>query len=286
MDRSSDPSFTMTDESDTDDAVDVQVGSSYQCKVHYQEGPGCYLAYVLVTGFDSRTVKFQWYYDIAANPDGELPQSIVRARRRGALLSAQTSTWTYDEFRQFTIREVVDVSHPHVVPNWNCELVVVGMYDPVERKCIDYRHSTEESDDINDSNDDDENHLLPVPKDAYMALLDTAMGNPHYAFFMVLDVTATGVVIAWFYEVENNPDGEIPAYMLRRVPKRARRGFWFSMQKETWSLKHFQEVTVRPVVNVSWPITGWDDRCELNVTGYYNPAIRSVNDRFREFVMP
>ena len=276
----------MSDDSDDDDDFDevnhAQIGSSYQCKVKHETGPGSYLAYMLVVDTEpGRSVTFRWYYDIAANPDGALPERIVRAKRRGSLLSMRSDEWSYDEFCAVTIREVGDVSHPHVEPNWSCELVVVGMYDPVKEQCFDLE-CPESGHDC-----DDEAHLFPVPKGLYMALLGTAMGNEYRAFFMADRVTSSEVTIAWFYQVDNNPDGEIPAHMLRQVPKRCQRGFWFSLTtKETWTIKHFQDVTVRPVVNVSWPCSGWDDNVEINVTGFYNPHARSACDRFSELAMP
>jgi hypothetical protein len=74
--------------------------------------------------------------------------------------------------------------------------------------------------------------------------------------------------------------------MLRRVPERCQRGFWLTPNKETWTIEHFQDVTVRPVVNVSWPCSGWDDNVEVNVTGFYNPHAPRACDRFSELAMP
>ena len=103
---------------------------------------------------------------------------------------------------------------------------------------------------------------------------------------MVLNVTKTEVVIAWFFEVDANPDEGIPPHMFRRVPADARQGFWFSSVKETWSIEHFRKTTIRPVVNVSWPCTGWDEHVEINVTGFYNPSMPNANDRFCALSIP
>lgn len=127
----------------------------------------------------------------------------------------------------------------------------------------------------------------PIPKRVYMTLVENEINDDeYYAFFMVLSVTATEVVIAWFFEVDANPDEGIPPHMFRRVPVDARRGFWFSSVKETWSIEHFRKTTIRPVVNVSWPCTGWDEHVEINVTGFYNPSMPNANDRFCAVAMP
>ena len=127
---------------------------------------------------------------------------------------------------------------------------------------------------------------IPVPKCSYLTLVETEMEDEYYAFFMVMAVEKDTVEIAWFFDAGDNPDEGIPLHVLRRAPQSARNGFWFSNVKEKWTVKHFQEVAVRPIVNISWPCTGWDDNVEINVTAFYNPSMQRASDKVSLTTMP